>query len=840
MRPIPAPRLGDAHGLIRAIEQRGRLRTDEFVTEFKLEDLFPPGLENALGRMRHFISYARSAGLVKEDRGVVELTDLGRRYIRSGDPDAFYDVSAQQGEWLRRQLREKHMTDSIFHGLSIGLSLLTSVPPGVNVATLDFGRSMAYLGRAGWDNENTLQIQGERHLTLLRDMELIDEDRRVTPAGHELRSELTLPIHMALLDLASQLNPGGADAARAAAAAEFGGAAAEPEPPAEPSVSEAAPAPAGEDDDDGYHTAIGLGAATAEPSQPPVVPRPSEPPPGPAYDSPTEISQPAPPPSSVPPPTSAAPPPVAAEPPVSTPPPASFAPENIASEAGEAAPVEASAAQVAPPEVVPLPDATSSGPPPAALAGAEAAETAPPPVGPPPAAAPSAPPPAGPAEAEAAETAPPPVGPPPDAAPSGPPPALPPEVGPPPGAVPRQAPPADAGAAGGAPPEAVPADGAVAAGPPSEEMPADASVVPADAEALAGAPSEEVPVDPAGEASAGSAVAEGAPGEAPVVAPGDVANGGLPAAEVAGAEVEVGAGPASADVTPDEVGGGPEVLPEVAPAADVVPAEVVGSVPPPVPVGVRDELGGGGFVDARVVRAAAEEAGLRLPAGVYANVVAGLAAGRHLLLTGSPGAGKTTLALAVARAAAQGGRAQGATVVTAGPDAAAAVTEAGRRGRWLVLDELDRVDPDGTLGPLSTFLGGLPVTLGGKEVAPAADWRLVATWSGPLPQASVLRRFAVVEVGGPPAEALRSAIRAAAQGDATAAAAAERLLPLADTAPIGAGVFLAAARHAAERNAIAPADAATLAREAYAAYIAPLLGDAAGDRLRDLLGDTQA
>ena len=51
------------------------------------------------------------------------------------------------------------MTDSIFHGLAIGLSLLASSPPGTRVATIDFGRSMAYLGRAGWDNENTLAIQ---------------------------------------------------------------------------------------------------------------------------------------------------------------------------------------------------------------------------------------------------------------------------------------------------------------------------------------------------------------------------------------------------------------------------------------------------------------------------------------------------------------------------------------------------------------------------------------------------------------------------------------------------------------------------------------------------------
>src|SRR5689334_16965885 len=226
MRPIPATRLGDAHGLLRAIEKRGRLRTDEFVTEFNLEELFPPGLENALGRMRHFISFGRLAGLVKEDRGVVELTDVGKRYIRSGDADAPYDISPQQAEWLRRQLREKHMTDSIFHGLAIGLSLLASVPPGTRVSTMDFGRSMAYLGRAGWDNENTLAMQGERHLLLLTDLELIDEVHALTPTGHQVRNELTLPVHMSLLDLAAQLNPGGAAAVSAAAAAEF----AQPEP----------------------------------------------------------------------------------------------------------------------------------------------------------------------------------------------------------------------------------------------------------------------------------------------------------------------------------------------------------------------------------------------------------------------------------------------------------------------------------------------------------------------------------------------------------------------------------------------------------------------------------
>ena len=176
MRPIPAPRLGDTHGLLRAISSRDRVRLDEFITEFSIEELFPPGLENALGRTRQFVSFARSAGLLKEDRGVVELTEIGKRYVKSADPQRFFDVSSGQAEWLRRQLREKHMTDSIYHGAAIGLSLLASSPPDFRVSTLDFGRALAYLARAGWDNENTFTSQGERYAVFLTDLELIDQD----------------------------------------------------------------------------------------------------------------------------------------------------------------------------------------------------------------------------------------------------------------------------------------------------------------------------------------------------------------------------------------------------------------------------------------------------------------------------------------------------------------------------------------------------------------------------------------------------------------------------------------------------------------------------------------
>ena len=55
----------------------------------------------------------------------------------------------------------------------------------------------------------------------MADMELIDDQRAVTPTGQEIKNELTLPIHMSMSDIAAQLNPGGADAVRAEGEAEW-------------------------------------------------------------------------------------------------------------------------------------------------------------------------------------------------------------------------------------------------------------------------------------------------------------------------------------------------------------------------------------------------------------------------------------------------------------------------------------------------------------------------------------------------------------------------------------------------------------------------------------------
>ncbi len=247
-------------------------------------------------------------------------------------------------------------------------------------------------------------------------------------------------------------------------------------------------------------------------------------------------------------------------------------------------------------------------------------------------------------------------------------------------------------------------------------------------------------------------------------------------------------------------------------------------------------------VNAWMIRAAAEDAGLKLPERVYVNVAAALASGKHLILTGAPGAGKTMLALAIARTAAQAGEASGATVVAATDADHELVVEAAVAGRWLIVDELDRARPDDAFGALSAFLAGIPIHRPGSgEAMPAEGWRLVATWGAGTPQAStaVLRRFAVIEVSAPDEYHLLDAIADAAGGDKVAAAAAERLLPARELAPFGAGVFLDAARHGAARRAATPVDENVLSRELFAIYVQPLLGEldeAARRRVRELWG----
>jgi MoxR-like ATPase len=234
--------------------------------------------------------------------------------------------------------------------------------------------------------------------------------------------------------------------------------------------------------------------------------------------------------------------------------------------------------------------------------------------------------------------------------------------------------------------------------------------------------------------------------------------------------------------------------------------------------------------------------------------VAALASGKHVVLSGPAGSGKSSLALAIVKAAVQAGRSAGAALATASPDWTAQdtvgrvtadgsftqghVLAAAGKKKWLLIDEIDRAQLDRAFGDLSSFLGGLPLSLpdGSREVAAPSDWRIVATrdsTAGAFEGSSaLLRRFAQVHLPRPGTQDLERAIDAATEGDPTSAAAVKRLAA-ADLPQLGAGTFLDAAHHAVERNALAPATEDELVHELFVAYIAPHLHAEPG-RLKEL------
>lgn len=210
----------------------------------------------------------------------------------------------------------------------------------------------------------------------------------------------------------------------------------------------------------------------------------------------------------------------------------------------------------------------------------------------------------------------------------------------------------------------------------------------------------------------------------------------------------------------------------------------------------RDEGAPGAWSSERLdlkavhVRPQLEKLRLRFPDGLAERAAAALSAGKHLLLVGPPGTGKTEFAHALAEAARAEGYCHGAFVATASADWTTFDTIGGyglekdgslrfrpgtflravERHAWFVVDEVNRADIDRAFGELMTVLAGrataTPYSLeDGRvvKIGPESDcthrvpptFRVIATmntWDKTSLfrlSYAVQRRFSILNVGLP-------------------------------------------------------------------------------------------
>jgi hypothetical protein len=262
-----------------------------------------------------------------------------------------------------------------------------------------------------------------------------------------------------------------------------------------------------------------------------------------------------------------------------------------------------------------------------------------------------------------------------------------------------------------------------------------------------------------------------------------------------------------------------------------------------------------------------------------------------VIFTGPPGTAKTTLAEAVAEAAAGAGLCNGHVLTTATADwttyetigglrptrdgqlafAPGHFLEAIEQNRWLVIDELNRSNFDRAFGQLFTVLSGqavqLPFSRGddalrltlapeGAAVPTGADvlhiprqWRVIATMNvfdkSLLFEMSfaLMRRFAFIEVASPARKVFEDLISGAAGGDRGAIDLTKEFLSLREQKDLGPALFMDMARYLAERRKLDGATTGQLAFEAFYSYLLPqfegideIEGERLYKRVRKLIG----